>query len=102
MPAAGVELRELSPRQCVGTSVTIARAIERIVVKEKRDAVGGELHVDFHHPITVRLAESKRSQRVLGGELAGTAMRGETRIRPGRESAHRLFLESRSLGFASG
>ena len=70
MPAPGVEPRELAPRQRIGASGAVRRAVERRVVQQERDAVGGELHVDLGHPVAVRVAEPQRRERVLRRELA--------------------------------
>ena len=82
MPAAGVEPRQLAPRQRVGAAAAARRALERRVVQQERDVVGGELHVELDHPVAVRVADAHRGQRVLGRELAGAAVRDEARIRP--------------------
>ena len=82
VPAAGVEARQLAPRQRVGAAAAARRALERRVVQQERHVVGGELHVELDHPIAVRVPDAHRGQRVLGRELAGAAMGDEPRIRP--------------------
>jgi hypothetical protein len=82
MPTAGIELRELAPRESVGSSVAARRAVERIVMQQERDAVGRQLHIDFGHSITMRIAEAQRRQRVFGRALAGAPMCCQARIRP--------------------
>ena len=95
MPAAGVELRQLAPRVRIGATVSVRRAIERRVVQQERDAVGGELDVDLRHPIAVRMTEAKRCEGVLGREFARAAVRAERRVCPPESRVGLQFLESR-------
>ena len=87
MPAAGVEPRQLAPRQRIGAAAAAGRALERRVVQQERDVVGGELHVELDHRVAVRVADAHRRQRVLGRELAGAAVRAQARIGPVRAAA---------------
>ena len=82
VPAAGVEARELAPRQRRRRPVARRRALQRRVVQQERHAVGGELHVALEGAVAVRRADPKRRQRVLGRELAGAAVRDPARKGP--------------------
>ena len=75
MPAAGIETRQFPPRKRIGATAAAGGALERGVVQEKRHVVGGELHVELHHAVAVRVPHPHRGERVLGRQLAGAAMR---------------------------
>src|SRR4029077_621654 len=74
---------ELRPGERVGAAGAVRRAVERIVVEQKRHAVRRQLDVELDHSVTVSVAGAHRRERVLRRNLAGAAMRHAARIRPG-------------------
>ena len=90
VPASGVELRERVPgvltRHRVGARRQrgqVRRALQGVVMQQKRDAIAAEFDVTLKHPVPVSGAEAKGGQGVFGGQGAGAPMGDPARIGPG-------------------
>ena len=86
-----VDRRELRRGEAANRARAIGRAIERLIVDDDGNAVGGQLHVDLEAVGSERHAVVDRRHRVLGRQLRAAAM-GEDERAIGSEDrrGHRL------------
>src|SRR5262249_1901070 len=82
VPGAGIEGRELLPREIARAPLPAGGALQRRVVQQHRHVILRELHVELVRAEAQGLAELHRGERVLGSERSAAAMGEELRIGP--------------------